>query len=128
MNILVVDDNPIYLGFLKESLTLNGYRVFAADGGAEACKILARPDIDLIISDINMPTLDGLMLHSYARDLELYKNTKFIFISGCGEAYEDVLSLDPEIDFFIDKTSTPVSDMLKFVDTLMLVEHTDKIV
>lgn len=126
MNILVVDDNPDYLNFMKESLFLSGYTVYTAEDGSEACKILERPDIDLIISDIKMPTLDGIMLHSFARDLERYKNTKFIFVSGCGDAYEDILNLDPEIDFFFDKTLTPVGELLKFVDTLLFGDFAGK--
>ncbi|MEO8167904.1 MAG: response regulator [bacterium] len=126
MNILVVDDNPDYLNFMKESLYLSGYTVLTAEDGSEACKILENPGIDLIISDIKMPTLDGIMLHSFARDLELYKNTKFIFVSGCGEAYDDVLNLDPEIDFFFDKITTPVAELLKFVDTLLFGDFAGK--
>ncbi len=125
MNILLVDDNLDYLNFMKESLFLNGYTVFAATDGAEACKMLGKPDIDLIISDIKMPTLDGIMLHSFARELERYKRTRFIFISGYGDAYRDALSLDPEIDFFFDKT-TPVAKLLKFVDNLMFGEFAGK--
>lgn len=126
MNILAVDDNPDYLNFMKESLFLSGYTVCTAEDGSEACKMLAKPDIDLIISDIKMPTLDGIMLHGFARDLERYKNTKFIFISGCGDLYEDVLNLDPEVDFFFDKTTTTMSDLLKFIDSLMFGDFAGK--
>ncbi len=118
MNILVVDDNLDYLYFMKESLFLNGYTVFTATNGSEACKLLGQPDIDLIISDIKMPTLDGIMLHAFARELERYKRTKFIFVSGYGDAYSDILNLDPENDFFFNKT-TPVAELLKFIDGLM---------
>ena len=82
MNVLLVDDNEDYLNFMKESLFLNGYTVYTANDGAEACTLLGKPDIDLIISDIKMPTLDGIMLHSFARELERYKKTKFIFVSA----------------------------------------------
>ena len=120
MNIHLVDDNIDYLNFMKESLFLNGYTVFTASDGNEACKLLGKPDIDLIISDIKMPTLDGIMLHSFARELDRYKKTKFIFISGYGE-YDDILTLDPEVDFFFSKT-TPVAELLKFIDGLMFGE------
>jgi CheY-like chemotaxis protein len=125
MNVLLVDDNEDYLNFMKESLFLNGYTVLAATDGSEACTLLGKPDIDLIISDIKMPTLDGIMLHSFARELERYKRTKFIFISGYGDAYADILDLDPEVDFFFDKT-TPVAQLLKFVDNLMFGDYAGK--
>jgi DNA-binding response OmpR family regulator len=125
MNILLVDDNLDYLNFMKESLFLNGYTVYTAADGSEACTLLGKPDIDLIISDIKMPTLDGIMLHSFAREIERYKKTKFIFISGYGDAYSDILDLDPEVDFFFDKT-TPVAKLLKFVDSLMFGDFAGK--
>ncbi len=125
MNVLLVDDNVDYLNFMRESLFLNGYTVFSATDGSDACTLLGKPDIDLIISDIKMPTLDGIMLHSFARELERYKKTKFIFISGYGDAYADILDLDPEIDFFFDKT-TPVAQLLKFIDNLMFGDYAGK--
>ena len=125
MNILLVDDNEDYLNFMKESLFLNGYTVFTANDGSEACKVLDKPDIDLIISDIKMPTLDGIMLHAFARELERYKQTKFIFISGYGDAYSDILNLDPDVDFFFTKT-TPVAELLKFIDGLLFGDFAGK--
>jgi DNA-binding response OmpR family regulator len=125
MNVLLVDDNEDYLNFMKESLFLNGYTVYAATDGSDACNLLEKPDIDLIISDIKMPTLDGIMLHSFAREMERYKRTKFIFVSGYGDAYEDILDLDPNVDFFFDKT-TPVAQLLKFVDNLMFGDYAGK--
>jgi DNA-binding response OmpR family regulator len=125
MNVLLVDDNVDYLNFMKESLFLNGYSVLTATDGSEACKLLGKPDIDLIISDIKMPTLDGIMLHAFARELERYKETKFIFISGYGDAYSDILNLDPEVDYFFNKT-TPVAELLKFIDGLMFGDFAGK--
>lgn len=125
MNILLVDDNEDYLNFMKESLFLNGYTVFTANDGSEACKVLGKPDIDLIISDVKMPTLDGIMLHAFARELERYKDTKFIFVSGYGDAYSDILNLDPDVDFFFSKT-TPVAELLKFIDGLMFGDFAGK--
>ncbi len=127
MNVLLVDDNIDYLNFMKEALFLNGYTVFTATDGSDACKMLEENDfqVDLIISDIKMPTLDGIMLHAFARELDRYKRTKFIFISGYGDAYADILDLDPEVDFFFDKT-TPIAELLKFIDNLMFGEFAGK--
>lgn len=125
MNVLVVDDNEDFLHCMKEALFLNGYTVYTAADGKEACSILEAEEIDLIISDIKMPTLDGIMLHAFARELDRYKRTKFIFISGYGDVYKDVLGLDPEIDFFFDKT-TPLDELLKFIDNLMFGEFAGK--
>ena len=119
MDILLVDDNEDYLLLVKEALTTNGYTVHTASDGVEGCEILAKTDIDLIISDIRMPRLDGLKLHAFAREMDKYNDTKFIFISGLRDVYSDALTLDAEKDFFLDKTAA-LTDIIKFVDTLIV--------
>ena len=118
MDILIVDDNEDYLFLLKQVFDQNGYTVHTAKDGMEGCEVLAKSDIDLIISDIRMPRLDGLKMHAFAREIDRYKRTRFIFISGFGDVYSQAINLDPKLDFLLDKT-TPVMDLLKLVDELM---------
>lgn len=118
MDILLVDDNEDYLFLVKQVLEQNGYVVHTAHDGIEGCDVLAKGDIDLIISDIRMPRFDGLKLHAFAREIERYKKTKFIFVSGFRDLYSDVITLDTKLDFLLDKT-TPVKEMLKMVDQLI---------
>jgi len=118
MDILLVDDNEDYLGLVQEALCQNGYTVHTAHDGVEGCEILAKHDIDLIISDIRMPRLDGLKLHSYAREMERFRKTKFIFISGFTDFYAGQIALNPKLDFTLTKT-TPIRDLLRMVDELI---------
>ncbi len=118
MDILLVDDNPDYLLLVREALYSHGYTVHTAQDGIEGCEVLASSDIDLIISDIRMPRFDGLKLHAFAREMERYKDTKFVFVSGIKGAYQDVVNINPRIDFFLEKT-TSLKDIIKFVDTLV---------
>ena len=118
MDILLVDDNEDYLMLMKEMLYVNGYSVTTAQDGAEACEILDATDIDLIISDIKMPRLDGIKLHAFARETEKYKDTKFIFISGYKDFYAELMKLEKDKDFLFDKT-TPATEIVKMVNDLM---------
>jgi DNA-binding NtrC family response regulator len=118
MEILVVDDSRDYLGLLKDGLTIAGYNVHTAEDGMEGCEILASSNIDLVISDIRMPRLDGIKLHAFAREMDRFKKKKFIFISGYKDMYSTIPSLDPEIDYFLDKT-TPLNAIIKLVDRLV---------
>lgn len=118
MDILLVDDNEDYLHLIKEVLTNNGYNVHTAQDGLQGCDILAHADIDLIISDIRMPRLDGLKLHAFAREIERYRKTKFIFVSGFKDLYIDEVKMDPKLDFMLDKT-TPIKEILRMVDRLI---------
>lgn len=63
IKILVVDDDVFILEVLSEILQAGGYEVITAENGAVAVgKYLADTSIDLIVSDINMPVMDGLQL------------------------------------------------------------------
>ena len=57
--ILVVDDEPRILRFVKLSLGSHGFDVFTASSGEEALKIITSQKFDLMILDIFMPGIDG---------------------------------------------------------------------
>ena len=118
MDILIVDDNTDYLHLLKEALTSAGYDVHTAEDGMQGCEILTSSEIALIISDIRMPRLDGIKLHSFAREMKRYRKTKFVFLSGFKDVYVNTLALSPDLDYFLDKV-TPVQDILRLVDQLL---------
>lgn len=124
MDILLVDDNTDYLYPMKEALYARGYTVYAADDGEQACRIMNATNVDLIISDIRMPKVDGIQLHEYARKLRTYAATKFIFISGYRDIYGDKLHLNPVRDYFLDKTMS-ATEVVKFVDKLMFGKYAD---
>ncbi len=118
MDILLVDDNADYLQLLKGALYSKGYTVHTAIDGIDACEVLATADIDIIISDIKMPRLDGIKLHRFVRQMERYQQTKFIFVTAYREMYGNMLDLNPEVDYFLEKTAT-VPETLRLVDKLV---------
>ncbi len=58
-SLLFVDDEPGILSSLRRLFRPHGYRIFLANGGAEGLDILERETIDLVISDMRMPQMDG---------------------------------------------------------------------
>jgi len=60
--LLLVDDEPAILAALRRTLRGRGYRIFVADDPVQALKMLDRERIDLIVSDLDMPTMSGLDL------------------------------------------------------------------
>lgn len=60
--ILVVDDEPNYLIVLSEILREEGFEVFTAESGNEGLPIVRDSDLDLVISDMKMPGMDGIQL------------------------------------------------------------------
>ncbi|MDR7592294.1 MAG: response regulator, partial [Armatimonadota bacterium] len=58
--ILVVDDDPGILAFIKTNLQARGYRILTATSGPEALSAAALDDPDLVILDLLMPDVDGM--------------------------------------------------------------------
>lgn len=65
--ILAVDDSPSMRMLLKASLTAQGFNVCSADDGAQGLAAARADPPDLIITDINMPVMDGFELIEAAR-------------------------------------------------------------
>ena len=79
-NILVVDDEPALRELANQILTHFGYRVLTASSGKSALNILAAQPIDLMLSDVIMPNMDGYQL---ARKVsEQYPSVKIQLASG----------------------------------------------
>jgi len=60
--ILVVDDARLMRALVSDLLYQAGFKVFTAADGQEAWEILQQEKIDLMVTDVNMPRLDGLTL------------------------------------------------------------------
>ena len=82
--LLVVDDEQAMAELACEILTARGYRVFAANDGEQALAVLRKENIDLIISDVIMPNLDGYQLAS--RVQQLYPHIKIQMTSGFADS------------------------------------------
>lgn len=79
-NILVVDDEQDVLETLPEILNKWGHQSFVARDGFEGLKIFQENEIDVVISDIRMPEMDGLEL--LQRVLDIDKHCMIIFLTG----------------------------------------------
>jgi len=80
--ILVVEDEPAVRGVVEQTMIRCGHTVMTAADGFDALKRLSLGRIDLVITDIVMPEMDGVKLIGHIR--ERYPNIKIIAISGGG--------------------------------------------
>jgi two-component system response regulator FlrC len=62
MKILVVEDDPNLREAIVDSLMLKGHQVHEVCNGVEAVKVIAHTSLDIVLTDINMPEMDGLQL------------------------------------------------------------------
>jgi len=67
--VLIVDDHPINRMLLSEQLGTLGYQVKTAQDGVDALNVLSRNTIDIVLTDVNMPNMDGYRLTQRLRQL-----------------------------------------------------------
>ena len=66
--LLCVDDEPNILSSLRRLFRTKGYRVLTAGSGAEGLEVLAAEEVDLVISDMRMPEMDGATFLEHVRE------------------------------------------------------------
>ncbi|MDT8441122.1 MAG: response regulator [Desulfuromonadales bacterium] len=83
--ILIAEDSPTMRSLIVSTISAMGdYEIIEAANGFEALRILPREKVDLIITDINMPDINGLELVSFIRNNENYRQTPLFIISTEG--------------------------------------------
>ena len=98
--VLVVEDEDYVRSFAVQALTRQGYDVIEASDGVEALEILEEQNyaVDLIVSDVKMPEMDGPTLLSHVRKKS--PALKVIFVSGyADDAFSSALANDPHASF-----------------------------
>ena len=124
MRILVVDDNRAFLQVMGDLLRDHGYEVSLAEDGKEAREFLETENVDLIVSDVLMPTLDGTRFHSYVREFSTVQDVPFIFVSGYDDEHTRTVVEDSNKDFFFSKT-TPFEQIVSLIERLNVARHPD---
>lgn len=82
--ILIVEDNPDSRDLLAVMLKREGYTVYTADDGQEGLKLVAMDCPDLVITDINMPNVDGIEMVKILRNSSECNKLPIIVMSAHG--------------------------------------------
>lgn len=96
MHALVVEDSPTMRQLIVFALSrIKTLKVIEADDGVDALKKLSQQHFDILITDINMPMMDGLKLVSMVRKDEVHKEIPIVIITteGAQEDRQRALSL-----------------------------------
>ena len=114
--ILLVEDEDAVRAFGARALAQRGYRVIEAASGIEALALLETDKVDLIVSDVVMPEMDGPTLLGEARARGI--TARFIFVSGYAEeAFRKNLPEGEEFGFLpkpfsLKQSKTPSAKVL----------------
>ena len=100
--VLVVEDNPEML-MLMQQLLKSYYRVYIAHNGAEALKIVHDKEIDLIVSDVMMPEMDGYELTRTIKGDANYNHLPIILLTAKTQEEDEEEGLEAGADEFLTK-------------------------
>lgn len=102
--ILVVDDEPRMIGFIRMNLELEGHQVLEAHSGLQALEIVRTQLPDLILLDVMMPDLDGF---ETLRMLREFSSIPVIMLTAKGEENDKVYGLELGADDYVTKPFGP---------------------
>ena len=110
MKVLIVDDEKMIRGVLKEYVEFEGGTAYEAEDGMQAVKLCRENDFDIILMDLMMPRLDGF---SAVKEIKKVKNIPVIMLSARGEEYDKLFGFEIGIDDYVTKPFSPKEVMAR---------------
>lgn len=106
MKIMIVDDCPTTRRLLGLYLRGKGYELVFAENGLDALEKLARENISLILSDLNMPYMDGIELLKSIRSNPNLSHIPFLMVTTEADESEKKMAIDSGANGYLIKPVT----------------------
>lgn len=103
---LVVDDSQMVRDLHAFMLQTGGYDVSIAENGSEALEKLLSTAYDIVVTDINMPQMDGYELVRAIRAMPPYRETPIIIVSTESEAADKARGFEAGANVYVVKPAT----------------------
>ncbi|HEY8432556.1 MAG TPA: response regulator [Sandaracinaceae bacterium] len=103
LSILVVEDSPIQRGRVASALRNAGHRVVAAEHGLEALGKALKEPPDVVLTDVNMPVMDGWQLLRLLRARDSTRNVPVVFLTTLGSDADRIRGYEAGVDDYIAK-------------------------
>jgi two-component system chemotaxis response regulator CheY len=115
MKILVVDDDKTTRKLLNLFLRAKGYEVVTAENGLDAMEKLGTESINLVVTDMNMPYMDGIELTKNLRNDENWKNIPIVMVTTEADDAERKKAVDAGVDDYLVKPANAeqITDSIK---------------
>lgn len=110
MKVLIVDDEEMIRGVLKEYVEFEGGTAYEAADGMQAVRLCKDNDFDIILMDVMMPKLDGF---SAVKEIKKIKNIPVIMLSARGEEYDKLFGFEIGADDYVTKPFSPKEVMAR---------------
>src|SRR6187401_2677932 len=115
MRILIIEDEPLLAGHVCRALTRVGHTCDMRHDGAEGLKEALQQSSDLIVLDVNLPSMDGFTILKKMR--EAHVHTRVILLTARGEVGDKVFGLRHGADDYLTKPFA-MEELLARVDVL----------
>lgn len=125
-NILIVDDEPDILEFLKYNFKKENFKVHTADNGKDGIKKAKKHQPDLILLDVMMPELDGIETCRMLREMPQFSNTIIVFLTARNEDYSEIAGFEAGADDYINKPIRPRALLARVKSLLKRRQKTEK--
>lgn len=119
LHILVVDDSITTRTLQKNLLEAENYKVSVAVNGEEAWNLLQRQKFSLLITDVNMPIMDGFTLTEKVKNSENLQDLPVIIVTSLGSDNEKARGVEVKADAYIVKSEFESDVLLKIIRQLV---------
>ena len=117
-HILIVEDDEDTLELLQSTFKAKGFRVTTCQSAPEALEIAPQNSIDLILSDIGMPHMDGFEMMKKLRELPNMHDVPAIALSGYATSKDTKMALAAGFNAHVSKPIEP-AELLKTTSRLL---------
>jgi signal transduction histidine kinase/ActR/RegA family two-component response regulator len=122
-HLMIIEDDEDTLEMLRATLEKHGFRVTACESAAESLQLAPENSVDLIISDIGMPRMDGFEMIRRLREFENYRTVPAIALSGYASRKDVNAALAAGFDAHMSKPVDP-RELLKLIKKFVKTNHT----
>ena len=117
--ILIVEDQPDTLEMLTAVFERQGYQVIGCDSGQRCLELIAGEEFDVLVSDVGMPTMDGLQLIKSLRDNKDLKRIPAIALTGYASQRDSEAAVKAGFDLHLSKPVDP-DELTEAVERLLV--------
>lgn len=123
LDIIIAEDNLVQRTYLSRMIAHLGHIALVAEDGIEALKLVQTSGAQILITDFDMPNMNGLELTRAVRGLNLDHYVHIIMLTGSGQSETSAESLDAGVDDFLTKGNDPARLKARIHVASRLVHH-----
>lgn len=116
--IMAVDDAKTMRDLVKGILENEGHEIITAEDGEQAMQIARQQNVELVLSDVNMPNMNGISLVSKLRRLPEYSTVPIMMLTTEGDGYKKTKARSMGANGWLQKPFTP-ERLINAVDKML---------